>query len=324
MSAVLRILVVLCLAGTPAAAQTDYPARPVTMVVPFAAGGPLDVVARIVADAMAKHFGQPIVIENISGAGGTIGATRVARAAADGYTLLMYHIGMATTPALYRGRLPYDPMRDLVPVTLVNEVPMALVARKDFPARSLAEFVALLRAQGRTLNVAHAGIGSASHLCSLLLMTELNAQISTVPYRGTSLAMNDLVSGQVDAICDLVTNAAPQIQGAKINAYAVTGTQRIVALDEVPTARESGLPGLDMTNWNAVFAPRDTPLPVVERVVQALSAALNDPVVVSRLAAIGTRPIEEMRRGVSQLRSHLAAEIARWTPIIERSGQFAE
>jgi tripartite-type tricarboxylate transporter receptor subunit TctC len=319
----LALALVWLTAGS-AAAQTAYPVRPVTLVVPFAAGGPLDIVARIVSDVMSAHLGQPIVIENVTGAGGTIGATRVARAVADGYTLLLYHIGAATTPALYKGRLAYDTMRDLAPVTLVNEVPMILVARKDLPVRSLAEFAALIRAQTKRLNVAHAGVGSASHLCALLLMNELNVEVTTVPYRGTSPAMNDLISGQMDAICDLVTNAAPQVQAGKINAYAITGDARVPALKDVPTAREAGLPGLDMTNWNAIFAPRDTPQPVIDRLLVAVSAALNDPGVASRFAAIGTKPIEPARRGTANLRSHLQSETARWTPLIERSGQFAE
>lgn len=320
------ILTVLAVFGLcdAALAQDKYPSRPITVVVPFAAGGPLDVSTRVLGVALTNTLGQPIIIENASGAGGSIGAGRVARSTPDGYTLLMYHIGTATTPALYRGKLSYDPIKDLTPVALVNDGPMAFVAKPNAPPTNLKEFLAYARSQGSKFNLGHAGIGAASHLCSVLFQKEIGTQVTTIPYRGTGPAMAALLSGEIDAICDVASNATGQIRAGALKAYAVTGTQRLPAIPDTPTVAEAGVPTLAMTNWNAMFAPKNTPAPIVERLVAALGVALKDPTVVQRFAELGTMPIDATPKAAEVLKAHLAAETARWTPIIEQSGQFAE
>lgn len=309
-------------AGAPAEVETAYPSRSITMIVPFAAGEPLDEVARIIADAMTMPLGKPIVIENASGAGGALSVARVARAPADGYTILMYPIVTASTAALYRGRLPSAPVRNLAPVSLVNELPMVLVGRRSSPSLSLSDFIALVRSNENRTMFAHAGVGSASYLCGLLLMAELNVSVTTIRYRGARPAMNSLIAGHVDAICDLVTNARRQIRDGKIRAYAVTGEKRTWALAGIPTAREAGLPNLSITSWNAIFAPKGIPDTAVQQLQEALRTTLREPTVIKRLSELGAQPVEQSRAGPERLRLHIALEISRWTPRIEQSRQL--
>ena len=264
----LSVIACLALLGVGEAAAQEYPQKPVTVIVPFAAGGPTDTVARLLGVAMGKSLKTQIIVENVGGAGGTIGAARVAKAAPDGYTLLLHHIGQATAPALYR-KLPYDAVDDFEPIGLVNDVPMTLVARKDFPPKDLKELIAYVKANKDKVTYANAGLGAASHLCGMLFMTAIDTDLTTVPYKGTAPAMNDLLGGQVDFMCDQTTNTTSQIKAGKIKVYAVTTKTRVPALPEVPTMDEAGLPNFEVSVWHALYAPKGTPRPVVDKLAKA-------------------------------------------------------
>jgi len=309
------------LAG-PARAQT-YPARTISIVVPFAAGGPTDTVTRLVAEAMGRNLGQTVVVENAGGAGGTIGAQKVAQARPDGYTLLLHHIGMATAPTLYR-RLAYDPINGFETIGLVTEVPMTLVARKDFPAATLAEAMAVIRRERDALNYANAGIGAASHLCGLLLMKAVDAPMTTVPFRGTGPAMQELLSGRVDLMCDQTTNTTEQIKAGAIKAFSTTTEARVPALPDLPTSTEAGLPEFQVTVWHGLYAPKGTPAPIVNRLSQALQAALQDPGLIARFAELGTTPVALDRATPEAHRRFWQTEVAKWRPIIQAAGQYAD
>src|SRR5215217_6401489 len=262
-----------------ASAQT-YPERTITMVVPFAAGGPTDTVTRLVAESMSKELGQQIVVENVGGAGGTLGAGRVAGADPDGYTLLLHHIGMATSATLYR-KLAYDTLNAFEYVGLVTEVPMTIVSRKDFEPTDLKGLIEYVKANKDTVTVANAGIGAASHLCGMMFMSALQTPLVTVPYKGTGPAMTDLLGGQVDILCDQTTNTTKQIQGGTVKAYAVTTAKRLDVLPDVPTAEEAGLPGFEVSVWHGNYAPKGTPKEITDRLSQSLQKALKDENVVS-------------------------------------------
>ncbi|MBR0644170.1 tripartite tricarboxylate transporter substrate binding protein BugD [Plastoroseomonas hellenica] len=310
------------LAAAPAAAQ-QYPTRPISIVVPFAAGGPTDTVSRLVAEVMGRDLGQNVVVENVGGAGGTLGANRVAQARPDGYTLLLHHIGMATTPALYR-RLPYDPVNGFEPIGLITEVPMTLIARPDFPANTLAEAVAVMRQRRDQLNYANAGIGAASHLCGLLLMSRIEAAMTTVPFRGTGPAMQEILGGRVDLMCDQTTNTTEQIRARAVKVFAVTTRERVSALPDVPTAAEAGLQGLEVTIWHGLYAPRGTPAPVIQRLSQALQAALRDQRLITRFNELGTAPVAQDQATPAAHRAFWLAEIEKWRPLIQAAGQYAD
>jgi tripartite-type tricarboxylate transporter receptor subunit TctC len=295
----------------------------VTIVVPFAAGGPTDTVTRLVAQSMSQALGGSVIVENVPGAGGTIGPSRVARAQADGHTLLLHHIGMATTMTLYR-KLDYDSIANFEPIGLITEVPMTLIARKDFPPADLAALVAYLKEKGDQVTYANAGIGAASHLCGMLFMSAIQTQLTTVPYKGTGPAMNDLLGGQVDLMCDQTTNTTSQIQAGSIKVYGVTSPARVPSLAELPTLAEAGLPGFDVTVWHGLYAPKGTPPAVIEKLAAALRTALADPVVIERLRQLGTEPVSAERATPAALREQLRQEIDKWRPIIAASGQYAE
>ena len=319
----LSILACLALLGAADAGAQDYPRKPITVVVPFAAGGPTDTVARLLGVAMGKSLKTQIIVENVGGAGGTIGAARVAKAAPDGYTILLHNIGHSTAPALYR-KLPYDTVGDFEPIGLVNEVPMALVAKKALPPNTLRELIAYLKANKDKVSYANAGLGSASHLCGMLLMSAIDTDLTTVPYKGTAPAMNDLLGGQVDLLCDQSINATSQIKAAKIKVYAVTTKTRVPSLSEVPTMQEAGLSGFEISVWHAFYAPKGTPKAVVEKLARALRDALRDPTVQQRFADLGAEGVAESRATPEALRAHLKAEIDRWAPIIKKAGAFAD
>jgi tripartite-type tricarboxylate transporter receptor subunit TctC len=310
------------LLATSALGQT-YPERTITMVVPFSAGGPTDTVTRLVAEAMSKDLGQQIVVENVGGAGGTLGAGRVASADPDGYTLLLHHIGMATSATLYR-KLAYDTLNAFDYVGLVTDVPMTIVARKDFEPTDLKGLIEYMKANKDTVTVANAGIGAASHLCGMLLMSAMQTQVVTVPYKGTGPAMTDLLGGQVDVMCDQTTNTTKQIQGGTIKAYAVTAPARLGNLPDVPTAEEAGLSGFQIGIWHGVYAPKGTPAEVTERLSKSLQVALKDPNVVARFAELGTAPSAEADATPAALKAKLEGEITRWKPVIEAAGQYAD
>jgi tripartite-type tricarboxylate transporter receptor subunit TctC len=305
-----------------AVAQT-YPERTITMVVPFAAGGPTDTVSRLVAESMSKDLGQQIVVENVGGAGGTLGAGRVAKADPDGYTLLLHHIGMATSATLYR-KLAYDTLNAFEYVGLVTEVPMTIVAKKDMAATDLKGLVEFAKANKDTVTVANAGIGAASHLCGMLFMSAIGTPLVTVPYKGTGPAMTDLLGGQVDIMCDQTTNTTKQIQGGTIKAYAVTSPERLKVLPDLPTTEEAGLSGMQVGIWHGIYAPKGTPAEVTERLSKSLQGALKDPNVVARFAELGTLPSSEADATPAALKAKLEGEITRWKPIIEAAGQYAD
>jgi tripartite-type tricarboxylate transporter receptor subunit TctC len=320
---ILGVITALMLIGVSSAGAQDYPQKVITMVVPFAAGGPTDTVARLLAVPMTKTLKQQVIVENVLGAGGTIAVNRVAKAAADGYTLLIHHIGMSTAPALYR-KLPYDAINDFEPIGLINEVPMTLVAKKDFPAKDLKELIAYVKANKDKVNYANAGIGAASHLCGMLFMSAIQTEVTTVPYNGTAPAMNDLLGGQVDFMCDQTTNTTSQIKAGKIKVYGVTTKKRVPSLPDVPTLDEAGLKGFEVSVWHGLYAPKGTPKPVIDKLTNALHVALKDDNVKLRFAELGTEPVAENRATPAALRAHLKAEIDKWSPIIKKAGVYAD
>lgn len=307
---------------SPAAFAQTYPERAITMVVPFSAGGPTDTVARLVAEKMSGDLGQQIVVENLGGAGGTLGAGNVAKADPDGYTLLMHHIGMATSATLYRN-LPYDPL-GFAYVGLVTEVPMVMVARKDFPAADFPAFVTYVKENADKVTMANAGIGAASHLCGMLFQSAIDTQFVTVPYKGTGPAMTDLLGGQVDFMCDQTTNTTQQITGGTIKPYAATTPERIAIFPDLPTVAEAGLPQMEVAIWHGVYAPGGTPAEVTERLSKALQVALADPGVTKAFADLGTAPSPATDATPGALKDKLESEIARWKPVIEAAGVYAD
>jgi tripartite-type tricarboxylate transporter receptor subunit TctC len=301
----------------------SYPERQINMVVPFAAGGPTDTVARLIAEKMSTDLGQQIVVENVGGAGGTLGAGKVATAEADGYTILLHHIGMATSATLYR-KLAYDPLNAFEYVGLVTEVPMTIVARKDFAPADFKSLVEHVKANAATVTMANAGIGAASHLCGMIFMSAIETPLTTVPYKGTGPAMTDLLGGQVDMMCDQTTNTAEQIKGGTIKAYAVTTPERLKILPDLPTAMESGLADFNVSVWHGVYTPKGTPAAVNERLSAALQKALADPDVAARFAELGTAPSPAADATPAALKAKLEAEIPRWKAVIEKAGVYAD
>jgi tripartite-type tricarboxylate transporter receptor subunit TctC len=317
------LLSLLITAFTGLASAQGYPTKPVTMIVPFAAGGPTDTVARQLASVMSKSMGQTVIVENVGGAGGTIGVGKVVSAANDGYTILLMHIGISTAPSLYR-TLKYDVTKDLEPIGLVTEVPMTLIAKKDFPAKDFKELVSYVKANKDKVSYANAGIGSASHLCGMLFMSAIETDVLTVPYKGTAPAMTDLLGGQVDFMCDQSTNTTSQIKGGKVKAYAVTSLSRVASLPDLPTMNDSGLKGFNVGVWHGVWAPKGTPKAVTDKLVSALQAALKDDGVKAKFADLGTAPEPVNRQTPDALRSHVVAEVAKWGPIIKKAGVYAD
>ena len=317
------LVTAIAVAFAASAAAQNYPTKPVALMVPFAAGGPTDTVARSLAQGMGKHLGQTVVVENVPGAGGTIAPTKLKNAAADGYTLMVAHIGMSTAPALYRS-LPFNPMTDFEHIGQVVDVPMMFVAKKDMPAADFKSLVDYVKKNKDKVTLANAGIGAASHLCGLLFMSAIQTELTTVPYKGTAPAMNDLLGGQVDMMCDQTTNTTGQYKSGKIKGYAVTTRQRIESLKELPTAAEAGLPGFDVSVWHGVYAPKGTPKPVVDRLVQALQAAIAEQDFNKRMAELGSVPVSKDKATPEGLRTHLKAEIDKWTPIIKKAGVYAD
>ena len=319
------VITALLMLVSATAALADYPDKPVTIVVPFAAGGPTDKVARDLGDVLRKQLNQTVVIENVGGAGGTLGAAKVAKASPDGYTLLLHHIGMATSPALYR-KLPYDTLGDFEYVGMINEVPMTLIGRSTLPANNFAELRKWIDANKGKINLANAGLGAASHLCGLLFQQAVAVDMTTVPYKGTAPAMTDLLGGQVDLMCDQTTNTTQQIEGGKVKAFGVTTPKRLTtpALAKLPTLDESGLKGFNVSIWHGMYAPKGTPKAVVDRLNGALRAALKDPEFIKREEALGAVVITDARLGGAEHKKFVEAEINKWGPVIKAAGQYAD
>jgi len=307
----------------PAQAQPSYPDKPVTLVVPFAAGGPTDVVARMIAIPMGKTLGQGVVVENAVGAGGTIAAAKVARAAPNGYTIFIHHMGMATAPALYK-KLQFDPLKDFEAIGQVVDVPMTLLARKDFPAKNFQELQAYVKANREKVSLANAGLGAVSHLCGLLFMSQMGVELNTIPYKGTGPAMNDLLGGQVDLLCDQTTQTVPMIRDGRVKVFGVTTLQRLSALPNVPTLDEQGLKGFEVKVWHGMYAPKGTPKPVLDKLTGALQLAMQDPVVKQRLAELSSEIPPQDKMNAAGLKTHLEAEIAKWGPVIQKAGIYAD
>jgi tripartite-type tricarboxylate transporter receptor subunit TctC len=313
-------------AFTLAATAQAYPDKPITVIVPFAAGGPTDKVARDFAEAIRKHLNNAtIVVENVGGAGGTLGANKVAKAAPDGYTLLLHHIGMATSPALYRN-LPFKTLEDFEYLGMINDVPMTLIGRSTLPASTYPELVKWLEANKGKINLANAGLGAASHLCGLLFQQGIKIDMTTVPYKGTAPAMTDLLGGQVDIMCDQTTNTTGQIESGKVKAYAVTTSKRLTtpALAKLPTLDESGLKGFNLTIWHGLYAPKGTPKTVQDQLNAALRNALKDPEFIKRQEGLGAVVVTDGRLAPAEHKKFVAAEIDKLGVAIKAAGQYAD
>ena len=303
-------------------AQT-YPERQITMIVPFAAGGPTDTVGRLIAEKMSADLGHQVIVENVGGAGGTLGARQAATAEADGYTILLHHIGMATSATLYRN-LAYNPTEAFEYLGLVTEVPMTIVARADFEPADFASMISYVKENADTITMANAGIGAASHLCGMLFMQAVEAPIVTVPYKGTGPAMTELLGGQIDIMCDQTTNTAEQIKGGTIKAYAVTTPARLDIFPDLPTVAEGGFANMEVSVWHGLYAPKGTPAEATARLTQSLQVALADPDIAAKLAELGTAPSPAADATPEALKAKLEAEIARWKPVIETAGVYAD
>jgi len=318
----LCLSVAFLLAAGSAAAQ-QYPTRNISMIVPYAAGGPTDTVARVTAQAMGKAIGQTVIVENRPSAGGILGPEHVKNSKPDGHTILIHHIGMATTPALYRN-LRFKPLEDFEPIGLINDVPMTIIGKPQLPAKDFKEFLAYIKKNKDKVSYANAGIGAASHLCGMLFMSAIETDFLTVPYKGTAPAMNDLLGGQVDFMCDQTTNTTSQIKSGKVKAYAVTSAKRVPALPDLPTLQELGLRGFEVGIWHGLYAPKGTPKPVIDALVSALQAALKDETVQKRFADLGATTYPPTMATPAALQKHLKAEMDRWTPLIRKAGVYAD
>ncbi len=317
-----KLLIAALLTLLSGTVSAQYPTKPITLLVPFAPG-PTDTVARITGLAMAKPLGTSILIENRPSAGGILAPELLTKANPDGYTILIHHIGMATAPALYR-QLRYKPLEDFEYIGLINEVPMTLVGRINLPPNNLKELLAYIKANKEKMSLANAGIGAASHLCGMLFQSAIQADLLTVPYKGTGPAMNDLLGGQVDFMCDQTTSTSNQIKAGKVKVYGVTTLTRVPSLKEIPTLDEQGLKGFNIAIWHGLYAPKGTPRPVIDKLSAALQEALRDPIVKQRFNELGTEPMDPKFGTPEALRSHLKAEMEKWAPIIKAAGVYAD
>ena len=326
----LFILAAAAVAAFSAGAQTFPGGKPITFVVPFAAGGPTDRVARDLAEAMRKSMGggANFVVENVNGAGGTIGANKVAKASPDGHTLLLHHIGMASAPGLYR-KLQYKPLEDFEYVGMINEVPMTLIGKPQLAANTYRDLENYIRANAGKLNIAHAGLGSASHLCGMMWQAAINAKeaMTTIPFGGTAPAMNALVGGQVDMMCDQTTNTTGQIEAGRVKAYAVTTAKPLTnnkVLKDLPTLREMGLKNFDLTVWHGLYAPKGTPPAVLTQINNALKIALKDPDFIKKQEGLGAVVVTDKRVEPAAHKAFVTAELAKLKTVIDASGSFAD
>jgi tripartite-type tricarboxylate transporter receptor subunit TctC len=317
------IVAALLTGSTGAWAQASYPNKSITLLVPFAAGGATDTEARVTAATMSKVLGQTIVIENATGAGGTIAAARAARAEPDGYTLLIHHIGISTAATLYR-KLPYDTRTAFAPIGLVTFAPMTIIARPTLAPNSLAELIAYIKANGDKMTFGNAGLGAASHLCGLLFMNAIDKQVLSIPYKGNGPVMNDLIAGQIDLTCDQTTNTTGPISSKLVKSYAITTKSRLSSMPDLPTADEAGLKGFEISAWHGLYAPKGTPDEIVQKLSKALQESLRDRELVQRFNDINTDPVSQEQATPEALRAQLLSEVDRWAPIIKETNQFAD
>ena len=317
------IAVAAGLLASSAVLAADFPERTISMVIPFSAGGPTDTIARILAQTMSKSLKQQVIVENATGAGGTLSAGKVARASPDGYTVLLHHNGMATSPALYR-KLAFNPLTDFEYIGQVADVPMVLVARKELPPNNLKELIAYVKANQGKLTMGNAGLGAVSHQCGMLFLSAIGTPLTTVPYKGTAPAMNDLLGGQIDLLCDQTTSTTSHIRAGKVKVYGATTRARVASLPNIPTLAEQGMGGFEMYVWHGLYAPKGTPKPVIAKIGAALREALKDPNVKSRFADLGAEPVAVDKATPEGLQAHLKAEIDKWGPIYKKAGAFAD
>ena len=324
MTQTLRVFIaaVLTCVAAGVAAQ-NYPTKPVTLIVPFAAGGPTDIVTRQLAQAMIKSMGGTVIVENKPGAGGTLAVEYVAKSSPDGYTVLVHHIGMSTAPALYRV-LRFNPMNDFEYIGQVVDVPMTLVANKDFPPKNYAELIPYLKANRDKVNYANAGLGAASHLCGLLFMSTIEVDLQTIPYKGTAPAMTDLQGGQVQLLCDQTTQTTSLITTGRVKAYGVTTKEKVSSLPNLATLDSQGLKGFDLAVWHGMYAPKGTPKAVTDKLNASLQAALKEPAFKDAMDKLGAIIVPPAKQTPEGLKNFLKAEIDKWTPIIKKAGQYAD
>ncbi|MDI3307148.1 MAG: tripartite tricarboxylate transporter substrate-binding protein [Acetobacteraceae bacterium] len=312
------------LLGRSALAQGGWtPSRTVTIVVPFAAGGPTDLIGRLLAEVMGRELGQTVVVENVSGAGGTIAAGRVAQAKPDGHTLLIHHIGHAASATLYR-RLPYDVQESFTPLGLVSETPMTIIARPDFPAEDLKGLLEEMRRKGTALNLSHSGLGGSNHLCGTLLQAAAGTAVTTVAFRGSAPANTELMAGRIDLACEQATNSVPFLREKRMKAYAVTAPRRVPGIEDVPTTAEAGLPGFEITVWHGLYGPRGLPQEITQRLSAAIQVAMRDEKLRNRYAELVTDVPAPEKVTSEYHRRFLAQEVARWRPLIQAAGQYAD
>lgn len=319
----LHCLALAWLGVTFAASAQDYPTRPITMVMPYAPGGPGDAITRVFAGSMQKTLGQTVLVDNTAGASGVIGTTKVARSKPDGYTLLMIHVSHATNLAMFKN-LPYHPVDDFEPIGSATTGPMLVLARNEFPAKDLNEFVAYVKANPSKISLAHAGVGSASHLCGLMLMSTLKVKLNEIPYKGTGPALNDLMGGQVDILCDQTSGTVPAVKGGKIKAYAAAGLARVPSLPDVPAIAEAGVEGFDIAISFGLYAPKGTPKPVLNQLSTALQKAVLDPDLRKRLDGMGVSAVSPERARPEALRAHLKNEIDTLGGLLVKAGVKAD
>lgn len=310
-------LVFLC--GTAPVHAQDYPNRPITLVVPFAAAGPGDIIARLVADAMRRSLGQEVIVVNVGGAGGTIGTARVAQAKPDGYTILLGHVGQATMSSLYKS-LPFDPVESFETIGVITDVPMTIVGKPGFAPKDMKELVAYVREHPDKINYAHSGLGSVAHLCGLMFMGATKTKMTVIPYKGGGEVMKDLLSGTIDVYCEPATGTTANIQAGKIKPYAVTTKRRVAALPDVPTTAEAGFPEIGITTWYALYAPKGTPAAITEKLSVALQGALKDNNVVTRFGQLSMEPVSQDQATPAALAAKLKSEVAYWSALLKEAG----
>jgi tripartite-type tricarboxylate transporter receptor subunit TctC len=301
----------------------NYPTKPITLIVPFAAGGPTDIVARTLAATMSKTVGQTVLVDNKLGAGGTLAAAFVASAQPDGYTLLIHHNGMSTAPALYR-KLSFNPLTDFEYIGQVVDVPMTLIARKDIPSKYLQELIAYIKQNSSKINLANAGLGAVSHLCGMLFQKAIGVELTTVPFSGTAPALNALLGGQVDILCDQTTQTTQHIKSGTVKMFGVTTKERIKALPEYPTLSEGGLKDFEVIVWHGVYAPKGTPFATLEKIGNTLRTATKDPSFVAKMADLGAESVSDTKLTSEGLKSWLQTEINKWGPVIKSAGVYSD
>jgi tripartite-type tricarboxylate transporter receptor subunit TctC len=322
MKIVNTLAIAAALTATGALAQR-YPTRNITMLVPYAAGGPTDTVARVVAQHMTTTLGQTVVVENKPSAGGILAPEQVKNSKPDGYNILIHHVGMATTPALYR-QLRFNPLTDFDYIGLINDVPMTLIGKQNLQPKNFKELLDFVKKNKDKVSLANAGIGAASHLCGMLFMSAIQTDLLTVPYKGTGPAMNDLIGGQVDLMCDQTTNTTSQIKSGKVKVYGVTSLKRVPSLPDIPTLDEQGLKGFEVGIWHALYGPKGMPKPVLDKLVSALQDTVKDDAVKKRFADLGATTYPPEKATPQALQAHLKSEIDKWTPLIKKAGVYAD